>query len=626
MATYDQIDDLVSGNETATTDSGGKHGKFFFINVPNYYGALSLTPAYDTNGILTDASVKTSFVRIGAPPAPVATSWTQDPGANLVRMAYVVGPAGKEEDPAIKARFTQPALPNGAPNPEYDAGMAALSAAGVAICSPYIDDRRDRGTGNQNPTGSLGHGLDLAGRKAVSDKLQSNVGWRDHADGNRITTTAGDKIEVIQGNYKLIVMGRQSDPGQAMGWEATGNNVQDFAGATMPGASVTVTWITEAYIDPADVPAAQAKLAALNARRAWIEQRVPQIDARIAELNQQIPRASTSPQGRGGPSQKQKLEAERSNLQREKTTLAAELTALDATDIPAAQQAIADAIAFNASYQGGAWLLQNSTERVYQYSRNAGNFKEENWGDLWETYVGSENPVRVGKKATDGTQGHPTTHYQYNSRTAALSEPMPTTSSVGLPRGNPHIIEKTWASKIESYTGSAAWRIPSIHEETWATTMRDETHCTGTITSRTWANETDEETHIDKSTSKTFVSGAALDVTAAGAATDITVAAAKTDITISANNLELTAGLLHESFELTVATFELYLGVKLAIAISDETEISLGSRVAINVAKSVEFNVGGKLEVNPADETKLVLTKTGISLATKLLGANYQIG
>ncbi|WP_437679785.1 hypothetical protein [Sorangium sp. So ce131] len=33
--------------------------------------------------------------------------------------------------------------------------------------------------------------------------------WRDYTDGNRVTTTRGDKIEVIGGNYKLNVMGRR---------------------------------------------------------------------------------------------------------------------------------------------------------------------------------------------------------------------------------------------------------------------------------------------------------------------------------------------------------------------------------------------------------------------------------
>ena len=52
---------------------------------------------------------------------------------------------------------------------------------------------------------------DKAARQAETLKLLTKGGWWDHSGGNRITTTAGDKVEVIQGNYKMVVLGRQ-DP------------------------------------------------------------------------------------------------------------------------------------------------------------------------------------------------------------------------------------------------------------------------------------------------------------------------------------------------------------------------------------------------------------------------------
>jgi hypothetical protein len=54
-----------------------------------------------------------------------------------------------------------------------------------------------------------------ANRQAETKKLLTKGGWWDHSDGNRITTTAGDKVEVIQGNYKMVVLGRQ-DPTKAL--------------------------------------------------------------------------------------------------------------------------------------------------------------------------------------------------------------------------------------------------------------------------------------------------------------------------------------------------------------------------------------------------------------------------
>ena len=62
-----------------------------------------------------------------------------------------------------------------------------------------------------------------------------------------------DKVEVIRGNYKMIVMGRQNDPAQSMGWEASGAHIQDFAPGTMPGASLMLEWIEANPGVPMDV-------------------------------------------------------------------------------------------------------------------------------------------------------------------------------------------------------------------------------------------------------------------------------------------------------------------------------------------------------------------------------------
>ncbi len=47
-------------------------------------------------------------------------------------------------------------------------------------------------------------------RRTESYRLLSKGGWWDHSDGNRISTTAGDKVEVVQGNYKMLVLGRRA--------------------------------------------------------------------------------------------------------------------------------------------------------------------------------------------------------------------------------------------------------------------------------------------------------------------------------------------------------------------------------------------------------------------------------
>jgi prepilin-type processing-associated H-X9-DG protein len=73
-------------------------------------------------------------------------------------------------------------------------------------------------------------------RKEESAILHTKGGWRDHSDGNRITTTRGDKVEVIRGNYKLVVLGRQDDPGGA-GWDVSGGHIEGL------GIKSSISWV-----------------------------------------------------------------------------------------------------------------------------------------------------------------------------------------------------------------------------------------------------------------------------------------------------------------------------------------------------------------------------------------------
>lgn len=349
--TIDDFDDLVTANEAASETSG----KYFAIDVPDYEDTVK-----------SASSDKRSYLRLGA----ADPDWTGEPGADLIALAYLAGATGRES--ADSGGY--------APLAEAPNVVTALSATlpGLTpgdVGDMFIDDQRKRGAGNERADGAPGHGFTEEERRAISARLHTDVGWRDHTDGNRISTTRGDKVEVVYGNYKLVVLGRQTNPDFAQGWEACGDQIQDWADGTMPGASVTVEWVPD----------------------------------------------TTYGRGNEGDT--------------------------------------ADDVA------RGAWLLQNSTERVYQYARNAGNFREQNWGDLLETYTGSENPESIGTTDDAGLQGHPTHRDEALGNTVSLA---PAVSSKGLPRGNPTIIERTWATRIDSQTGSAKLRVPTITATTHA--------------------------------------------------------------------------------------------------------------------------------------------------------------
>jgi hypothetical protein len=128
----------------------------------------------------------------------------------------------------------------------------------------FLDDYRDRGTsgsgtwGGATPTAlttppsetsartaspysEAGADKDTAGdtgmNAKVTDIIPTYAGWRDHTDGHRITTTRGDKIEVIGGNYKIVSLGRGTG---TAAYEMSGGIIIDAM--EPPGNTSSVTW------------------------------------------------------------------------------------------------------------------------------------------------------------------------------------------------------------------------------------------------------------------------------------------------------------------------------------------------------------------------------------------------
>lgn len=115
---------------------------------------------------------------------------------------------------------------------------------------------KDDGTDAAAPGRSTESSTDLT-PIGLSQALISRGGWREHTDGNRISTTRGDCVEVIGGNYKLIVMGRAAntwDPaglGAAGGSDNVGRTRQEISSGghynestSTPGEVVSIVWST----------------------------------------------------------------------------------------------------------------------------------------------------------------------------------------------------------------------------------------------------------------------------------------------------------------------------------------------------------------------------------------------
>jgi hypothetical protein len=562
-----------SADDVKITESEEPNKKYLLICVPDFDD----DPSGNPSGGDRYGSAMTSYLRLGVPKE-------SDYGDELIEHAYAVGAVG----------FT---------------GTVKLPGGEVPVA--FVDDERNRG--GVGPGGELiepfvadGHHLTVAQRYNFHTKhLKSKGGWRDHSDGNRISTTYGDKVEVIRGNYKLVVMGRQDDPGNSQGHEWCGNHVQDWGQGTMPGASTTLEWIQDGYVPDAT------------------KQSGVKTDARGR------PYITTSPAVAADP----------------------------ARGIEAVEEG---------KYRGGVWLLINSTERVYQYDRNAGNFRTQQWGDKLESYTGSENPERIGTTRDVGYAGHPdpadhkSFHKVLGEASAVPTDPVDaalqaangtqntvaedlaarlTVDSRGLPRGNPDIIEKTWANSIKSYTGTTAWHIPSIYEETWATSTEDYTEV-GTAKSTEKITTKTETSTIGSQVSTTTVGalvetttiGTHVSTTTAGAVVDSTFVGAKNETTIAGALGEITVCPIKASIELMIGSLELsVVGVKRALTIGVGKEWKIGDVEEIKIPKKrdvalEELKMTLNATVAALEYKQTSLQMTNFALAQTFKALSVQLG
>ena len=349
-------------------------------------------------------------------------------------------------------------------------GREVPNGTGVEGHGVFLDDQRvgDPPTGPEDADATS---IPQSERMAQSAALLTRGGWWDHSDGNRISTTWGDKVEVIRGAYKMVVMSRQDDPGKGGGWDLSGGHIQDLGPNSMPGASVRLEFRTRMF------------------------------------------------------------------------------------------------------GQRGTWHLENTTNNFIQTSDYAGDFFEHWFGEKKHSTVGSS----AWKPGDDEWSG-----------------------KLGKPGGNPHIVERTWARKIESYTGTADQRIPEIIEETHAKKQSSLTDVTGEISETTLSNTRissktgsaprpvpfiHEETWAAATTTVTGVAGIAVETTNTTTQLNTTLAGAIVDITIAAAMEEVAVHAHHGSLEVAGMANEFFLG----IAKTSVTVAPAQLDVSIGFAKEIKY-------------------------------------
>ena len=120
----------------------------------------------------------------------------------------------------------------------------------ASMVTSFLDDDRARdGYPHQrdytDPLGAYGTLTDAASRGKVTSELHTRGGWRDHSDGNRISTTRGDKVEVIRGNYRMLVLGRQDTADNGHLIDSSGGMLVDNDLA--PGQITDIRWEKDSY-------------------------------------------------------------------------------------------------------------------------------------------------------------------------------------------------------------------------------------------------------------------------------------------------------------------------------------------------------------------------------------------
>lgn len=208
-------------------------GKYFLIEVPNFNNGSDKPEdgrpkmsSYLRLGAVKDLSIA------GKADAPPETG--EDLAAKVRRVTRIDGVTTSEGSPQRSLPFASQDL-------------------------VFEDDYRERDPaapitnvlGEELEPAELGITLDaeeteLAGtRLGETAQLHTRGGWRDHSDGNRITTTRGDKVEVIRGNYKLVVMGRQENLDNASGWDLSGGELRATTLNLGEFETTSVEWVED---------------------------------------------------------------------------------------------------------------------------------------------------------------------------------------------------------------------------------------------------------------------------------------------------------------------------------------------------------------------------------------------
>jgi hypothetical protein len=413
------------------------------------------------------------------------------------------------------------------------------------------DTANNLGTNNNvlNPSTTLINNTAVpnvnANRQAETLNLLTKGGWWDHSDGNRVSTTLGDKVEVIQGNYKLVVLGRQPAP-------------------VAPPLSNTV-----------DLQAClTACPALLDTLETWYNTQAG--SAGTASL-QPVQAILDAQYGAGVVSPTDVAAKFKYQVQVWLTTQNTFITDMSGGHFQEQYPSPTPCIK-SVEYSldnNNEWTLYQDNTQGNLITRLKGRTVDLFQGSSRETYVGSGNKnvlwVNGAPSATAGAapdQTKPSTgsgtqtdlrldpmiaSYTWaqsvysqtgseskpvgptgsspagtNTNPAATTGPQPSKVNGAIAVANGDVVSATWANRVASYTGSDTTPVPTVFAETHAGNVTSNTYASSDIVSLTktsGGNVTSTNSALGGKVASTTTGGAVTNVvTAKGAAANVTVA------------------------------------------------------------------------------------------------------
>lgn len=225
--TFDDTSDTAV-TSTATATDGASGSSFLRLgSFPDLSGTSTYSKAFASSLVLAklvadtsknDAVTSAYEIDTDTRTATAAASDTASETATVSGTTETATTVTIDAATGLKTTKVTTTTIDSASTEDHDTIRLANYKGDPAFLVGFMDDTRVRDNADEELCIDGGTPMNTAAnRKTETKRLLTKGGFWDHTDGNRITTTSGDKVEVVRGNYKMVILGRQDPSNLDMG-------------------------------------------------------------------------------------------------------------------------------------------------------------------------------------------------------------------------------------------------------------------------------------------------------------------------------------------------------------------------------------------------------------------------